>query len=95
MAITKQVTFVAKDENIGELKGLLVDMIDASRAEDGCLFYYIHQMSDKPNTFVVLESWRDDDALDGHKQSAHYAHYKSSFEPFTADKFSDELNDLV
>ena len=95
MTITKQVTFVAKDENINELKALLLDMIDSSREEDGCLFYYIHQMKDKPNTFVVLESWRDEKALDGHKESAHYAYYKANFEPFTADKFSDELLDLV
>jgi len=95
MVITKQVTFVAKDENIEELKALLIDMIDSSIAEDGCLFYYIHQMKDKLNTFVVLESWRDNEALDGHKLSAHYAHYKANFEQFTADKFSDELMDLV
>ncbi|MBL0721204.1 MAG: antibiotic biosynthesis monooxygenase, partial [Sulfurovum sp.] len=43
MAITKQVTFIAKDEKIKELKDLLIGTIDASKAEPGCLFYYIHQ----------------------------------------------------
>jgi len=95
MTITKQVTFVAKEENIEELKALLITMIDDSKAEDGCLFYHIHQMSDKPTTFVVLESWENDDALEGHKNSTHYLHYKANFEQYTADKFSDNLNDLV
>jgi quinol monooxygenase YgiN len=94
MTITKEVTFVAKDNNIEELKGLLTDMVEASRAEDGCLFYYIHQLIEKPTTFVVLESWRDDEALEGHKHSSHYLHYKSHFEPFTAEKSSDELISL-
>lgn len=78
MIITKQVIFIAKDENIDKLKELLVDMIEPSRDEDGCLFYHIHQMVDKPSTFVVLESWRDDKALDGHKNSSHYAYYKAN-----------------
>ncbi len=94
MTITKQVVFVAKDESIEELKALLKDMIEPSRAEDGCLFYHIHQMTEKPNTFVVLESWRDEKALDGHKNSSHYHYYKSHFEPYTADKYSDELMTL-
>ncbi len=91
MTITKEVTFVAKEDSIEELKGLLTDMVEASRAEDGCLFYYIHQLTQKPTTFVVLESWRDDEALEGHKHSSHYLYYKSHFEPFTAEKSSDEL----
>ncbi len=95
MTITKQVTFVAKDECVAELKALLVDMIDASRNEDGCLFYYIHQLTQTPTTFTVLESWRDNDALEGHKHSAHYLYYKTNFEPFTAEKYSSELSSLV
>jgi len=95
MTITKQVIFVAKEENIEELKALLITMIDASREEDGCLFYYIHQMSEKPTTFVVLESWENDEALEGHKHSAHYLHYKENFEQYTAEKYSNELADLV
>ncbi len=91
MTITKEVTFVAKEETIEELKALLATMVETSRAEDGCLFYYIHQMIDRPTTFVVLESWRDEAALEGHKNSPHYLHYKANFEPFTADKSSWEL----
>ena len=94
MNITKQVKFVAKDDNIEELKALLIDMVDASRAEEGCLFYYIHQLTQKPTTFVVLESWESDNALDGHKNSAHYLHYKANFEQYTAEKFSHNLSSL-
>ncbi len=94
MTITKQVKFVAKEENIEELKALLIDMVDASRSEEGCVFYYIHQLTQKPTTFVVLESWENDAALEGHKNSDHYKYYKENFEPFTAEKYSHELNSL-
>jgi len=94
MTITKEVVFVAKDNNTEELKRLLIDMVEPSRQEDGCLFYYIHQVREEPQRFVVLESWRDEEALDRHKTSSHYSYYKSHFEPFTAQKYSYELDSL-
>ncbi|MEA3419356.1 MAG: putative quinol monooxygenase [Campylobacterota bacterium] len=94
MTITKQVIFVAKEENIKELKVLLTDMVEASRNEAGCLLYHIYQIEEKPTTFVVIESWENEAALDGHKNSAHYKHYKAHFEPFTAEKYSHNLNSL-
>jgi quinol monooxygenase YgiN len=94
MTVTKKVVFVAKDDKIEELKALLGTMVQASRIEKGCLLYNIYQMKDKPNTFVVIEAWEDEEALEGHKNSPHYKHYKSNYEPFTADKYSDDLVSL-
>lgn len=94
MIITKQVTFIAKDDGVEKMKELLTTMVKASKAEDGCLFYHICQLKEEPKKFVVLESWRDEAALDGHKLSAHYTYYKSNFEPYCAEKFSDDLEIL-
>jgi quinol monooxygenase YgiN len=94
MTITKQVTFIAKDDGIDEMKRLLKTMVQASKAEDGCLLYDIFQLKNEPKKFIVLESWRDEKALDGHKLSAHYAYYKSHFEPYCEEKFSDDLDVL-
>ncbi|NWF65952.1 MAG: antibiotic biosynthesis monooxygenase [Campylobacterales bacterium] len=94
MSITKQVVFVAKEESIEELKALLETMVEPSRKSNGCLLYNIYQMVEKPDTFVVIESWADDEALKGHQNSAHYKHYKANFEPFTKDKSSNALSML-
>lgn len=91
MTITKQVTFVAKDGCMDEMKALLKTMVQASKDEEGCLLYEIFQVKNEPNKFLVIESWADEKALDGHKLSAHYNHYKSSFEPYCAQKYSDEV----
>jgi len=91
MTITKQVTFIAKNDGIEEMKALLKTMIQASKDEDGCLLYDIFQLKNEPKNFVVVESWANEKALDGHKESAHYKHYKSSFEPYCEEKFSDDL----
>jgi quinol monooxygenase YgiN len=94
MTITKQVTFIAKEDGIDKMKELLTSMVKASKEENGCLLYDIFQLKDKPKKFIVIESWRDEKALDGHKASAHYAYYKSNFEPYCAEKFSDDLEVL-
>ena len=95
MPITKQVIFIANDEHIQELKALLTDMVAPSQRSAGCLLYHIYQIKEKPNTFVVIESWADKTALNGHKNSAHYKHYKAHFEPFTAEKYSHPLISLA
>lgn len=95
MIITKNVIFIAKDDTIEELKALLTTMVKPSQEEEGCLLYEIYQKKETPNTFVVIETWANDAALQGHKNSSHYAHYKANFEPFCADKFSDELISLI
>jgi len=94
MSITKQVIFVAKEEYIEELKALLGTMVEPSRHSKGCLLYHIYQREDKPTTFVVIESWENEAALDGHKHSAHYRHYKTHFEQYTAEKYSYNLISL-
>lgn len=94
MKITKRVTFIAKEGSEKKIKELLSAMVVPSKAEDGCLFYDIFQYENNPRKFMAVESWRDEKALDGHKNSAHYAVYKSSYEPYCEHKYSDELEIL-
>ncbi|MDQ1264811.1 MAG: hypothetical protein QG559_1812 [Campylobacterota bacterium] len=94
MTITKKVTFIAKKENIKEMKELLSAMVKPSKAEDGCIFYEIFQSKERAQKFFAVETWRDEAALEGHKASAHYKIYKSSYEQYCEDKYSDELEVL-
>jgi len=55
------------------------------------LKYNIYQIESEPKKFIVIEAWEDENALDGHKASKHYKHYKSNYEVHTADKFSENL----
>jgi len=94
MTITKRVTFIAKEGDEQKMKELLSAMVVPSKAEDGCLFYEIVQYENNRRKFMAIETWRDEKALDGHKASAHYKIYKSSYEPFCEKKYSDELEVL-
>jgi quinol monooxygenase YgiN len=94
MTITKRVTFIAKEGSQAKMKELLTAMVEPSKAEDGCILYDIYQYENNPRKFMAVETWRDEAALDGHKASKHYAVYKSSYEPFCDEKYSDELEIL-
>lgn len=94
MTITKRVTFIAKDDCEDKMKELLSAMVIPSKAEEGCIFYEIFQYENNKRKFMAVETWRDEKALDGHKASAHYAVYKSSYEPYCEDKYTDELEVL-
>jgi len=91
MTITKRVTFIAKEGSEAKMKELLSAMVVPSKAEEGCIFYEIFQYENNPGKFMAVETWRDEAALDGHKASAHYAVYKSSYEPYCEKKYTDEL----
>ncbi len=94
MTITKRVTFIAKDGCEDKMKELLTAMVEPSKAEDGCIFYDIFQYENNRKKFMAVETWRDEKALDGHKASAHYKVYKSSYEPYCDNKYTDELEVL-
>jgi len=94
MTITKRVTFIAKEGCEEKMKELLSAMVVPSKAEVGVLFYEIFQYENNPRKFMAVETWENEAALDGHKASAHYKVYKSSYEPYCESKYSDELEVL-
>jgi quinol monooxygenase YgiN len=45
---------------------------EATRAEEGCLWFDWSRSLDDPNEFVLVEAFRDGDAGGAHVQSAHF-----------------------
>ena len=54
----------------------LVDMVRASRAEDGCLDYAFARDLADPDRLILFERWRDQAALDARGRSAHMAEFQ-------------------
>lgn len=56
-----------------EFEGIFKELADAVRAnEPDNLFYALHRSRDDENTYVVLEQYKDQAALDAHGQSEHF-----------------------
>ena len=58
-------------ENRATLVGLLEQMQNDSRREDGCIRYGFFAAVEDPNSFVAVEEWVDREALDAHFQQSH------------------------
>ena len=62
--------------NTPEVVSALVEMVKQSRAEDGCLDYTFAQDLADPDTLIIYERWRDEDALMAHFNSPHMAEFQ-------------------
>jgi quinol monooxygenase YgiN len=57
------------DVSLGDVLTHVATLREASLGEEGCMGYEVFQA---PGTLLLLEHYRDDDALEVHRQSAHY-----------------------
>ena len=60
----------------------MIAMLEASRAEDGCLVYSYAEDVAEPGLIRVFEVWRDQAALDAHFQTPHLAAWRAAWPEF-------------
>jgi quinol monooxygenase YgiN len=65
-------TMKAREGRSDELRTVLEELVDASRAEPGCLQYVLLENVDAPGEYIFIEEWRDDAALAAHAGSEHF-----------------------
>ena len=49
----------ADPDRLEEVKAALVDLVEATLKEEGCLCYELHQDNEHPNRFVFVERWEN------------------------------------
>jgi quinol monooxygenase YgiN len=62
-------------EDRTEIAEMLRNLATASREEPGCVTFLPHQVQEDPNTVLIYEQYRDDQALAAHRDSAHFKKY--------------------
>ncbi len=63
----------AKPGSEGPIREALTTLRGHTRAEEGCLRYDLFESAATPGTFVTVEEWTDQSALDAHLASPHIA----------------------
>lgn len=48
------------------------EVVAQTREESGCLLYFVNRSRDDPDTFVIYEHYRDEDAINAHRASGHF-----------------------
>lgn len=76
----------AKAGKEAETKKMLLKLVEETHKEPGCLTYMLHEAHGSSRTFVFIEEWESQAALNEHLQSKHVA---------AAMKRKDELLDSV
>lgn len=63
--------FVALPEKVEEVKAVLLELIEPTRQEAGCIKYELLQNQSEPTDFTFVEEWASKDAFDVHLASTH------------------------
>ncbi len=62
---------VALPEKVEALKAVLLELVEPTRHESGCIQYELLQNQSDPTDFTFVEEWTSHDALNTHSVSAH------------------------
>lgn len=69
------VTWIAKPGHESEVAEIFTRLQEASRKEPGCLMYVVHRHHTDARRFFIYEQYRDDAALQAHRDSRHFKQY--------------------
>jgi quinol monooxygenase YgiN len=70
--ICLNVVVTARAGEEGKIAELFPKLQEASRQEPGCLLYVVHQHISDPRKFLVYEQYKDEAALEFHRNSSHF-----------------------
>lgn len=60
---------------------LALMFVEPARQEEGCIYYDLHQKIDDPNTFFIIDGWKNQDAVDAHSNNPHVAEVMKNLGP--------------
>lgn len=76
--------FPVKPEHADDWPRISREFTEATRAEDGCLWFDWSRSLDDPHEYVLVEAFRDDAAGGAHVQSAHFQRATAELPAFLA-----------
>ena len=73
VSFTVRMRFRSEDRE--EMAGVLRELTRLTREEPGCVTYVPHIVESDPDSVVIYEQYRDQDAVEFHRASPHFAQY--------------------
>ncbi|MDX9972452.1 MAG: putative quinol monooxygenase [FCB group bacterium] len=71
--LTVVARIVAKKDSVEAVHGALLEILEPTRKEEGCIAYNLFRDTDNPAAFVMLEKWESAGHLDRHMATPHFA----------------------
>ncbi len=85
------VTWVAKVGREAEVAELFSELTEQSRKEPGCAMYQVHRHRTEPRRFFIYEQYKDDAALEVHRNAPHFLQYAKKELSKMADRVEGQL----
>ena len=73
--IVLAVSWKSKPGHEAEVAELFRKLTAESRTEPGCLMYQVHRHKDDPAHFFIYEQYKDEAALEAHRNTPHFLEY--------------------
>jgi autoinducer 2-degrading protein len=85
------VTWMAKAGREAEVTALFAKLTEESRKERGCSMYQVHRHKTEARRFFIYEQYKDDAALEAHRNAPHFLQYARKDLPKVADRTEGHL----
>jgi quinol monooxygenase YgiN len=72
-------------EKVGEMKVILLDLVESSKKEAACIKYDLHQAAEMSNVFIFHEIWQDAQSLEQHNRTTHVLKFIKDAGPLLAE----------
>ena len=69
------VSFKFASDDRAEVASMLRNLTIETRKEPGCISYAPHPLQEDPDTVLIYEQYRDEQALAAHRESPHFKKY--------------------
>ena len=73
-----------KPEHVDAFLAFTKDLIELSRAEEGCISYTLYQDPNDRTTFLFFEEWKNQAAVDFHFSTEHFINFGAKLEEFAS-----------
>jgi quinol monooxygenase YgiN len=73
-------TIIAKQAFQNELEQVFRTVVDETRKEAGNVSYELHQDTQNPLKYIILEVWKSQEAIDIHNESVHFKAFVAAIE---------------
>ncbi len=77
------------------LEETLLELVELTRKEAGCINYDLHRSIDKPGKFVFYENWVDQAALDHHRMMPYIVDFRPKVVDLLAGPLQIELYEMI
>lgn len=94
MKIINATFFIKKDKREVFLSDIK-DLIKSTRQEEGCIEYHLYESMEAPNTFVMVETWENQEAIDNHNQNPLLQKLGQNLPEYSEKELDLKIPDLI